>query len=114
MSAEITWDIVAKRSGHKLTELKQNERTSTTNRRRRVGEFEWTLLRKAASLNAPSDIALTFADYITKENQKARRVDQLSDETIRFIEEIERVTNSPVSLIATRFHSRSVIDRRSW
>jgi adenylosuccinate synthase len=72
------------------------------------------LLRKAATLNAPSDIALTFVDYIIKTNERARRLDQLSDETIRFIEEIERVTNAPVSLIATRFHSRSIIDRRSW
>ena len=114
MSTPITWDVVAKRCGYKASDLKKNERTSRTKRRRRVGEFEWTLLRKAASLNAPSDIALTFVDYITKKNEKARRLDQLSDETIRFIEEIERVTNAPVSLIATRFHSRSIIDRRSW
>lgn len=114
MSAEITWDVVAKRCGHKASDLRDNERTSTTNRRRRVGEFDWVLLRKAATLNAPSDIALTFVDYIIKENERARRFDQLSDETIRFIEEIERVTNAPVSLIATRFHSRSIIDRRSW
>lgn len=114
MSTPLTWKVVANRSGHDAADLEERERTSTTGRRRRVGEFDWTLLRKAASLNGPSDIALTFADYIIKKNEKARRLDQLSDDTIRFIEEIERVTNSPVSLIATRFHSRSIIDRRSW
>jgi adenylosuccinate synthase len=114
MSGPLTWHVVAKRSGHKAADLEERERTSTTGRRRRVGEFDWSLFRKAASLNAPSDIALTFVDYITKRNEKARRIDQLSDETIRFIEEIERVANAPVSLIATRFHSRSIIDRRSW
>jgi adenylosuccinate synthase len=114
MSSEISWDTVAKRSGQNASTLRSNERTSTTKRRRRVAEFDWRLLRKAATLNAPSDVALTFVDYITKKNEKARRLEQLSDDTIRFIEEIERVASAPVSLIATRFHSRSIIDRRSW
>jgi len=92
----------------------KNERTSTTNRERRVGEFDWVLLRQAASLNAPTDIALTFADYIAAENAHARRYDQLTLDTIRFIEEVERVAAAPVSLISTRFDFRSIIDRRSW
>ncbi len=112
MSTPLTWKVIAERCGHK--DLEERERTSTTGRRRRVGEFDWSLLRKAASLNKPSDIALTFVDYLTKKNERARRLDQLSDDTIRFIQEIERVTNAPVSLLATRFHSRSIIDRRSW
>jgi adenylosuccinate synthase len=114
MSTPLSWKIIAQRSGHGAADLEGRERTSTTGRQRRVGEFDWSLLRKAANLNGPSDIALTFVDYITKKNEGARRLDQLSDDTIRFIEEIERVTNAPVSLIATRFHSRSIIDRRSW
>ena len=114
MSQEIDWKTVARRSGHDLATLQRNERTSTTDRRRRVGEFDWCLLRKAAGLNAPTDIALTFADYITKSNERARRFEQLSEETIRFIEEVEKVAAAPVSLIATRFHSRAIIDRRSW
>lgn len=40
--------------------------------------------------------------------------EQLTEETIRFIEEIERVAAAPVSLISTRFHTRSIIDRRAW
>jgi hypothetical protein len=38
----------------------------------------------------------------------------LSSDTIRFIAELERVTSAPVSLIATRFAFRSIIDRRNW
>jgi adenylosuccinate synthase len=68
----------------------------------------------AASLNGPTDIALTFADYLSVKNRKARRFEQLEQETIRFVQEIERVSGAPVSLIATRFHFRSIIDRRSW
>lgn len=114
MSEEISWKIVSDRSGIPLKELEHLELTSTTHRKRRVGEFDWALLRKAASLNGPTDIALTFADYMSIKNTRARRFEQLTPETIRLTEEIEKVSGAPVSLISTRFHWRSIIDRRSW
>jgi adenylosuccinate synthase len=114
MSQEISWDTVAERSGHGAADLRVRELTSTTKRQRRVSEFDWALLRRAATLNAPTDLALTFVDYISKKNERARRFEQLTPETIRFIEEVERVAAAPVSLISTRFHSRSIIDRRMW
>lgn len=111
---EISWSTIAKRSGVSLPQLKKTERTSTTNKRRRVGEFDWVSLRKAATLNSPTDIALTFADYLDKQNERARRYEKLTPETIRFIEEVESVASAPVSLISTRFDFRSIIDRRTW
>ena len=72
------------------------------------------MLKRACQLNGPTDIALTFADYLSKVNSKAKRFDQLDKTTINFIEEIERVTGARVSLIATGFSSRSIIDRRTW
>ena len=114
MGTEISWAEISRRSGIPAKKLRHTERTSTTGRRRRVAEFDWALLRKAASLNGPTDIALTFVDYISVENKDARRYEQLTSETIRFIEEIERVAAAPVSLISTRFHERSIIDRRAW
>ena len=60
------------------------------------------------------DVALTFADYLDKRNEDARRYEQLRPETIRFIEEIERVAVAPVSMVSTRFDFRSIIDRRYW
>jgi adenylosuccinate synthase len=114
MSQELKWTEISRRSRVPLSELQKTEKTSTTNRKRRVGEFDWELLRKAASLNGPTDIALTFSDYISVANRNARRFEQLSEETIRFIEEVERVAGAPVSLISTRFESRSIIDRRAW
>ncbi len=114
MSQDLTWKEIALRSGIPISELRRVERTSTTNRRRRVGEFDWSLLRRAVSLNAPTDIALTFADYIDIKNRSARRFEQLTPFTIRFIEEIERVAAAQVSLISTYFDSRSIIDRRMW
>ena len=95
--------------------LEKKERTSGTNRLRRVGEPEWDLLRRSALYNAPTDIALTFADYLSKKNEEARRYEQLTEETLRYVEEVERVTGARVSLISTGFMlNRGIIDRRLW
>jgi adenylosuccinate synthase len=114
MKKEITFDDIARRSGLNADELKKAEKTSTTGKKRRVAEFDWELFRRSCALNAPTDIVLTFSDYIDAKNQSAQRFDQLTQYTIQFIEELERVSNAPVSLISTRFGIRAVIDRRDW
>lgn len=114
MSREISWQVVSNRSGIPIAELESRERTTTTNRRRRVSEFDWDLFRRAVSLNAPTDVALTFVDYLNIGNRDARRFEQLTSETIMFVEELERIAAAPVSLISTAFQERSIIDRRSW
>lgn len=114
MSQEISLEVISERSGIALKELERTERTSTTNRERRIAEFDWDLLRNASLLNKPTDIALTFTDYLTIENRAAKRFEQLHPETINFIEEIERVSDARVSLIGTGFNLRSIIDRRLW
>jgi adenylosuccinate synthase len=114
MTNEITFSEIARRSGISLTELKETERTSTTKRKRRIAEFDWSLFRQAVSLNGPTDIVLTFADSFGITNRQARRFEQLNQDTIQFVEELERVAVAPVSLIATRFNFRSIIDRRKW
>ncbi len=119
---EVSFATVAKAAGLNPAEVMQNEKTSTTRRDRRVGWFEWEQFRHACALNAPTDLVLTFADYIDAQNQMARRFEQLTPDTIKFIEELERVAQAPVSLINTRFPReeeekidlRTVIDRRDW
>jgi adenylosuccinate synthase len=113
-SDELELDEIHRRSGIPLEELKATETTSTTHKQRRIAEFSWSLFRKSCELNSPTDIALTFADYFNISNREARRFDQLTAETIQFIEEIERCSGVPVSMIATRFSYRSIIDRRKW
>jgi adenylosuccinate synthase len=111
---QISWKEIARRSGYSESTLRKKERTTTTNRPRRIGEFEWGQFHRSALLNGTTDIALTFTDYICRENVNAKRFEQLTEETIRFIQEVERVSGSPVSLISTGFSDRSIIDRRSW
>jgi len=112
MAQETTWEEVSKRAGVPAEVLRQKEMTTTTKRQRRVSEFDWELLYRSARLNHPTDIALTFVDYISVANQGARRYEQLTFDTHYMIENIERVSGARVSLITTRFHKRSIIDRR--
>jgi adenylosuccinate synthase len=114
MSKEISWSEIERRAGAVPDEFAALEKGSVSHNPRRVAEFDWVLLRRAASLNAPTDVALTFTDYISKKNAEANRFEQLTEGTIRFIEEVEKVASAPVTLISTRFHSRGIIDRRAW
>ena len=113
-SKEIDWETVANRSGLELETLQNIEIGSVSSKQRRVGEFDWELLAKACHLNSPTDIALTFVDYLDQKNRDAIRFDQLTSDTIKFIEDVESVSGVPCSLIGNRFDHKSVIDRRKW
>lgn len=114
MKREISWAKIAERSGIDAEELQKHELGSRSGKERRVAEFDWSMLRKASHYNSPTDIALTFVDYLGIENRDARRFDQLSQDSINFIEEIEKVSGTNCSLICTDFTSRCIIDRRAW
>ena len=114
MSTELAWETVSGRSGLSVDDLKNHERSSRTRQLRRVGEFDWAMLKEACHLNTPTDIALTFVDYLSAKNRHAIRFDQLTPETIQFIEEVEMVSGVPCSLVANRFDYKCVIDRRRW
>ena len=113
-SKEIEWETVAERSRIPVEELHGHEVGSVSGKRRRVGEFDWQMLRRACHLNSPTDVALTFADYLDKANGEAIRFDQLTPETIKFVEDIEMVAGVPCSLIGNGFDYKCVIDRRRW
>lgn len=114
MSQEVDWNVIADRSGLDEVVLREREKGSVSGSKRRVAEFDWELLHRASELNGATDIAVTFADYLDQKNENARRFDQLTTETIHFVEEIERVAGAPVSLVCTGFDARSMIDRREW
>lgn len=111
---EISYKELADKSKLPIDEIMGTEKTSTSLKQRRIANFNWAIFREACELNSPTDIALTFTDYINCENRKARRYDQLSKETTKLIDEIERCAGVPVSLISTNFNHRSIIDRRNW
>ena len=55
----------------------------------------------------------TLADHISVKNGGAHRFEQPTPETISMVEVVERVAEARVSLIATGFDPRSIIDRGS-
>lgn len=114
MRQELSWEDIAERAQLPAEDLTGREKGSVSGKQRRVGEFDWSLLRRTVDLNSATDIALTFADYVAGSNRGARRYDQLTQDTRRFVEEIEHVAGAPVSLISTRFERRCIIDRRRW
>lgn len=59
MENEITWEWLSKNLGREVT-----ERTTVTKKTRRVAEWDPELFAQSCLLNAPTEIALTFADYI--------------------------------------------------
>ena len=114
MDYEVTLEYIHEQSDIPIDELRATETTTTTRRPRRIAEFDWEQFRDSVQLNGPTDIALTFVDYFGIGNRSAYRFEQLSVDTIRFVEEIERVSGRPVSLLSTDFGWRNVIDRRVW
>jgi adenylosuccinate synthase len=92
---EISWNVVAARSGIGETGiprftaegLTESERTTTTKRLRRVGEFDELDFARAISLNGPTDLALTFGDYLTPNALRAlhARMEEMSDVPVSFV-----------------------------
>lgn len=100
MQQELSWEDVSKRAGVDADVLRERERTTTTHRLRRVGEMDWSQLARAARLNGPTQIALTFADYIDASNADAVRMSGLTLKTRDFIREVEVVCGAPVTMVS--------------
>jgi adenylosuccinate synthase len=80
------------------------ERTTVTQKIRRVGHFEAGLVRDAVVANggAPTvKIALTMFDYIFPELKNQDGIDILSDEQFEYIRDIENQTGAQVKLVGT-------------
>lgn len=94
-SKEITWKEVTKRS--KATEL-IHEKTTVTGKTRRVATFSWEDFLRACTVNRPTEIALTFADYL---DWQCHEKECISDEISKFVEEVEKASCVEVKLIKT-------------
>ena len=114
MGTEIKFEDIAARSSISIDELLKVEKGTISRTQRRVAEFEWMQLSRSALLNGPTDIALTFADYLGVANRKARSFDELLPDTKSFIDRIEKVSGARVTLISKEFSKDGVIDRDGW
>ncbi len=106
---EISWGDVSTGSGYPFPVV---EHGAVTGRMRRVARFDPSIVRRAAMVNVPTQIALTGADYLDYANFSARAFADLTDSTKDFIKSIEGSLNVRVTLIGTGPHLENIIDRR--
>lgn len=105
---EITWEEIAKRSGTPREEI--TEMTTVTKKLRRVFETNMHEMAEAVRVTGTTDIALNFVNYIDYSNYGATSIEQLTDRTIIFINNLQEVTGVPVSYIGTGPKDGQAID----
>ena len=114
MGRELGWLEIANRSNITLDKLKEAEKGTVSGNLRRVAEFDWAQLRRAAELNGATEVALTFADYLGIDNRQATSFSELNDRTQEFIRRVERVAGVPVMMVSKGFAVDAVIERGTW
>lgn len=96
---ELSWEELSLRTGKRIV-----ERTTVTNKIRRVGEWDENLFRKACALNGPTWVAITFMDYLAPETAGVTRPENLSEKALAFISYLERTFAVKVGLVGTGFN----------
>lgn len=107
MHAEISWEELSKRIGKPVL-----EHTTVTKKVRRIGEWDDDLFMRSVRLNEPTQIALTFVDYLNPEDEGKTSWDDLSKTTKSFVARLEKMSGVPVSLLGTGGENWEIIDRR--
>lgn len=93
-------------------ELGIEEYGTVTGRRRRVGLFDMDLAKEACMINGATQIALTCVDRLFPDCERTQDYSALSGETKSFIDEIEKETGVPVTIISTGPDLKDTIDLR--
>ena len=81
MYREILWDQIKDKDGNPITP----EKTTVTKKVRRIAEWDDILFKQSCILNAPTEIALTFADYVDPDlyccidPEKVKKSDKLNN-----------------------------------
>lgn len=114
MGRTLEFEEVSARSGVPVEDLLETEKGTVSGRLRRIAEFDWGQLRRAAEINGATEIALTFADYLGMVNREAGSFADLNTEAQEFIRRIDRVAGVPVTLVSKAFAADGVIERGDW
>lgn len=97
-SKELTWDEVAKRSRNKDL---VPEKTTVTNRNRRIFEFSYSEMRHAMVINRPNHLYLTFVDYINSADYGKTRFDNLTKESKDWVYNCEKGLGQHINWAST-------------
>ncbi len=104
---EITWQELREISGYPYD---VSEFTTATNRLRRVGKFDLELVRRAAMVNKPTEIALHGADYLDFTNKGQQRFDELGATTKQFILHLEKELQTTLRYVGTGPDDYEIVD----
>src|SRR5262245_28460862 len=80
--------------------------------RRKAAEIPWDMLRYAAMLNGPTEIALTFCDHYDPEVCGATAPEQLTSKVRDLIAQVEEAAGAPVTIVETGKLFDHMIDLR--
>lgn len=105
---EIDWETIREESGypHEI-----EERTSVTNRVRRVARFDMDIVKRAAMANSPTEISLMGTDFLDYENHHAIGYDELTSDAKSFIDDLESKLDTPVNIIGTGPLDNEIFDK---
>ncbi len=106
---EITWSDVSMRSGSSKF---ITEKTTVTNRTRRIFEFSNEDILQSIMINKPNIVALNFIDYIDTSDHDVRFFTKLSRETVKYILHKKQDLGIDIQLIGTGQSNNSIIDLR--
>jgi len=80
--------------------------------RRKAAQIPWDLLRYAAMLNGPTEIALTFCDHYDPDVTGVTDARALTPRVRELIAQVEAATNAPVTMLETGKLFAHIIDLR--
>lgn len=109
LANEVTWEDVQRESGYPYP---IEEFTTTTNRLRRVAEFDWQVVEQAVFANAPTQIALHGADYLDYANYGVTEWVDITENAKRFVAGLESRIGVPVVFVGTGPMNEHVVDRQ--
>lgn len=103
---ELTWDEMSSRVGKDVV-----EKTTVTQKVRRIGEWDEDLVRRAVTLNGPSWFAVNFIDYLSPEDEGVTDAADLSDRAMSFVNYLETNFRVPVRYVGTGGEGWKVVTR---
>jgi adenylosuccinate synthase len=107
---ETTWEQIREDSGYPY---EIEERTSVTNKVRRVARFDWELAEKAVMINRPTHLAINGLDYLNFANRGLTDSDSLSSEASDLVARLEANLSTPVTFLGTGPSIREMIAREA-
>jgi adenylosuccinate synthase len=104
---ETSWHELSQRLGFDV-----EERTTVTNKVRRVASWDEEIVAQAVAVNRPIGLAINFCDYLDPAIVGAKRLQSVKDSPVwKFVQYLETVFNTPVFFIGTGGSYWSVIER---